>query len=82
MPLIPALEAEEGSVSSRPAWSTYQVPGQQRLHSEAMSQKKQNKQTKKKQDYSVEHHYYIKKPGCDLNPWFSIHLNKYLTLNL
>ena len=32
----------EGALSSRPAWSTKQVPGQPRLHRETLSHKQTN----------------------------------------
>jgi hypothetical protein len=35
------------SVNSRPAWSTEQVPGQPGLHSEALSQKKNDNKMKR-----------------------------------
>jgi hypothetical protein len=43
--------AEAGKcLSSRPAWSTEQVPGQPRLHRETLSQNKTSKPTKNKQE--------------------------------
>jgi hypothetical protein len=35
-------------MSSRPAWSTEQVPGQPRIYQEVLSRKTKNKQTNKK----------------------------------
>jgi hypothetical protein len=46
-PSTPESEAG-GPLSSRPAWSTYQVPGQQRLHRKTLSKKKKKKNDKKK----------------------------------
>ena len=43
------LEAEaSGSLSSSPAWSTEQVPGQPGLHRETLSQKKKKKKERNK----------------------------------
>ena len=39
-------EAEAGSLSSRPAWSKEQVPGQPELHKETLSQKTTKNKTK------------------------------------
>ena len=46
---IPALwsqRQEDLCALERPAWSTYQIPSQLRLHSKTLSQKQTNKQTK------------------------------------
>ena len=49
-PLNPSTQGAEdlGFLSSRPAWSTEQVPGQPGLNREPLSQKKKKKKKKKK----------------------------------
>jgi hypothetical protein len=72
-------EAEAGGfLSSKPAWSTKWVPGQQRVHRETLSQKKKNKIKKKNKDtVSARHSAYtynlnwgttikILRPACAL----------------
>lgn len=50
MPFI--VPEEESSVKSRPAWSTYRVPGQPELYNENLSQKQNTHTTKPKTFHS------------------------------